>query len=133
MQIGPKRSTISLTPALSLSAELRKMVEEDSSINLWKEILDQVQVLELLQQDVAELKRDLKQTEEKMVCYEPSFFMIPAWQIPLLLYPSRASKIKKKEHNLDLPFPSLSLELFKESGWSLLNFNWLKTKPQSQG
>lgn len=73
---------MSLTPALF--AELWKMVVEDSSTNLWKEILDQVQVLKPNQQDLSELKCDLKQTQEKMACYGQSFL----WYLCLVDFPA---------------------------------------------
>lgn len=62
MATKSKCSTASLIPAVSLSAKLRKIMEEDSS-NFLKENLAQVK-------DLAELKCDLKQMHEKMTCYE---------------------------------------------------------------
>lgn len=70
MVIKSKHSTVSLIPTASPSAKLGSMAEEDSSTNLLKEILAQIQVLKLIQQDLAELKCDFKTSARKKWLYK---------------------------------------------------------------
>lgn len=65
MAIRGKCLTVGLISAVSPSAKPGKMAEEDSSSNLLKEILTQVQVLKPIQHHLAELKCCLKEMQKK--------------------------------------------------------------------